>query len=221
MEYEAWKRFYTEIKKDLGISEIKDKESAELLDSIIPEQNVERVKAVIKKNIVNVFGAGPSLEKIRKIPRGKSIACDGATSYLLGLNYTPDIITTDLDGKLEDILAAEARGSTVIIHAHGDNIGKIASYACKFSAPFGTTQLKPFGKLFNFGGFTDGDRAVFLAAHFNAKEINLYGFDFSGKIGKYSFTEGKDLEKKRKKLKWAEKLINYLKAKSEVPIRFC
>lgn len=221
MEYEEWRRFYHEIRKEFKFSEEKDRESAALLNSVIKENKTEKIERIIRGSTVNVFGAGPSLEKIRKMPHGKSIACDGAASYLLRLKCTPDIITTDLDGKIEDIAAAEKKGSMVIIHAHGDNICYIANYAAKFSAPFGTTQLKLFGKLFNFGGFTDGDRAVFLAAHFRAKEINLYGFDFSGEIGKYSFTEKKDIEKKRKKLKWAEKLITYLQASSKVPIRFC
>jgi len=223
MEYKEWRRFYNAIREELKLSEAKDRKSAEMLNSMIAEQNTEKIAGIIRKNIVNIFGAGPNLEKVRKIPSGrgiKNIACDGAASYLLELKCVPDIIISDLDGKIEDIIKAEKRGSTVMIHAHGDNIDKIAHYAGKFSAPFGTTQLKPFGKLFNFGGFTDGDRAVFIAEHFKPEEINLYGFDFSGKIGKYSFTERKDVERKRKKLKWAERLVNYLKAKSEVPIRF-
>ena len=42
----------------------------------------------------------------------------------------------------------------------------------------GTTQTNPFNKIQNFGGFTDGDRGVFLASHFDAKKIILFGMDF-------------------------------------------
>ena len=35
----------------------------------------------------------------------------------------------------------------------------------------GTTQTTPFNKIQNFGGFTDGDRGVFLASHFEAKKL--------------------------------------------------
>jgi Uncharacterized Rossmann fold enzyme len=35
----------------------------------------------------------------------------------------------------------------------------------------GTTQTNPFNKVQNFGGFTDGDRGVFLASYFKAKKL--------------------------------------------------
>ena len=47
----------------------------------------------------------------------------------------------------------------------------------------GTTQIEPISDVYNFGGFTDGDRAVFLAEHFGAKEIELVGFDFEAAEG--------------------------------------
>ena len=53
----------------------------------------------------------------------------------------------------------------------------------------GTTQTNPFNKVQNFGGFTDGDRGVFLASYFNAKKIILFGMDFGNQIGKFSNTK--------------------------------
>ena len=38
----------------------------------------------------------------------------------------------------------------------------------EFANVVGTTQTEEFGKMKNFGGFTDGDRCVFLAEFFNA-----------------------------------------------------
>jgi len=67
----------------------------------------------------------------------------------------------------------------------------------KLRNPIGTTQLKPFGKLHNFGGFTDGDRAVCLAEHFKAGLIILAGMDFEGEIGEYSGTCNEREEKKK------------------------
>jgi len=61
-----------------------------------------------------------------------------------------------------------------------------------------TTQSKPIHNVFNFGGFTDGDRCVFLATEFGADKIELIGFDF----------EDEEVSaKKKKKLKWAKRLI--------------
>jgi uncharacterized Rossmann fold enzyme len=122
----------------------------------------------------------------------------------------PDIIVTDLDGNVTDQIKANLHGSVVIIHAHGDNIDKIRKYIPEFKEKLvGTTQTDPtpFENLHNFGGFTDGDRAVILADHFHAKKITLIGFDFGDKIGQYSFAEKKDIELKFRKLSWCRILI--------------
>lgn len=235
MDFERWEKIYRDIKKELNLIDEKEKYSAKILNEIINEKTekngnyvsnlISEVEKVIKNNDVNIFGAGDNIELVKKIPSGKSIACDGATTYFLELTRfreAPDIVITDLDGRIRDILKAEKLGSIVIIHAHGDNAERIKKHASKFAAPLATTQIKPFGMLFNFGGFTDGDRAIFLAEHFKAKKIKLYGFDFSGKIGKYSFADEneKNIELKKKKLKIAEKLINNLKESSEIEITF-
>ena len=70
----------------------------------------------------------------------------------------------------------------MIVHAHGDNFDKLEMVR-GLSNVTGTTQTKKIGKLENFGGFTDGDRCVFLAEYFNAKKIVLIGMDFGQKIG--------------------------------------
>jgi len=95
-----------------------------------------------------------------------------------------------------------------VVHAHGDNMEALKMYIHKFKRVLPTVQVEPFPGVYNFGGFTDGDRAVCLAEHFKAREIVLYGFDFHGSVGKYSFTKNEEL--KRKKLLWAERIVNYL-----------
>lgn len=216
MEYGKWRVFYRCIANDFGYSEYKDEESAKILDDILKNKDVdavfERLKGLINGREVVVFGAGPSLlkgmEKYRKlIERSTKISADGATSALLEKEILPDVVVTDLDGKIEDLLKANEKGSIVIVHAHGDNIDKIQEFGNKFSNIIGTTQIEPskFEKLFNFGGFTDGDRAVFLAHSLNASKIYLIGFDFDGKVGRYSFS--KDVVMKRKKLEWCKRLL--------------
>ncbi|MBI5254124.1 MAG: DUF115 domain-containing protein [Euryarchaeota archaeon] len=211
-----WKKFYYEILEDFSFSEKSDAKAAEILNGLLKPVDISILRKKIRGRRANVYGAGPSLEKIKKFPRGINIAADGATSFLLERGVVPDIIVTDLDGKIKDLLRANRKGSLVVVHAHGDNIDAIKKYAAKFKNAIGTTQSKPFGSLHNFGGFTDGDRAVFLAEHFEAKKIALYGMDFRSKIGRYSFS--RDSKTKRKKLRWAEKLINYLRRKSEIEI---
>ena len=216
MEYEKWKIFYISIINDFGYSEDEDIESAKILDNILRNKDVdvvfERLRSLINGKEVVVFGAGPSLlksiDKYRKlIERLTKISADGATSALLEKGITPDIVITDLDGKIEDLLKADEEGSIVVIHAHGDNMDKIKEFGSKFSNTIGTTQVdsSKFERLFNFGGFTDGDRAAFLAKALNASKIYLIGFDFDGEIGEYSFT--RDIAIKRKKLEWCRRLL--------------
>jgi len=89
-----------------------------------------------------------------------------------------------------------------VIHAHGDNGPAVEAWAPRFTGPVvGTTQAKPVGGLRNFGGFTDGDRAVLMAAHFGASKINLVGFDFENPSPK------DDRELKKRKLDWAYMLV--------------
>ena len=97
----------------------------------------------------------------------------------------PDIVVTDLDGNIEYLKKASEFNSIMIVHSHGDNINRLP-YAILFKYCLGTTEDKPFGKIKNFGGFTDGDRCVFLANHFGASKIILIGMDFGIHIGKYS-----------------------------------
>jgi hypothetical protein len=55
--------------------------------------------------------------------------------------------------------------------------------------------------VYNFGGFTDGDRAVFAADELGAERITLVGFDL----------DDQDVEPmKRGKLFWARKLLALL-----------
>lgn len=221
MIFKDWAPIYEEILKDFKFKKESDIESAKLLNKFLNYKDLlseNILKQLIQNKEVIIFGAGPSLEsminKHKKMLKDKiKIASDGTTSALLKFNILPDIIVTDLDGIITDQVEASNKRSIVIIHAHGDNSDKIKKYITEFKNNiFGTTQTDPssFNNLYNFGGFTDGDRAVFLAHHFNAKKISLIGFDFNGKIGKYSFPINKDKNKKLKKLDWCKKLIDML-----------
>ncbi len=222
MFYKEWEPIYNKIAKDFNYSLKNEKKSAEVLNKLLENCDltiIEQLSNLITDKHVVIFGAGPSLEESLKnkkqffIDKTKIVA-DGVTTALLKYNIQPDIIVTDLDGKISDQILANKRGSVIIVHAHGGNLEKIIEYVPNFSKNIiGSIQINPasYEKLFNFGGFTDGDRAVFIADHFNAKTITLFGFDFNSKIGKYSFIKNKDYYQKLKKLKWCKYLIEYLK----------
>lgn len=222
MFYKDWKPIYEKIVKDFNFKVENDILATEILNKLLQNNklfSIKEFKELIDDKEVVVFGAGPSLESSILLHKNKfidkiKIAADGATSALLKNNILPEIIVTDLDGKVTDQIKANLKGSITIIHAHGDNIDNIKKYVSEFKGDIiGTTQIdpKPYKNVHNFGGFTDGDRAIFLADYFHAKKIYLIGFDFNGEIGKYSFSENKDKKQKLKKLKWCKYLIDLLK----------
>jgi len=221
MFYRQWAPIYKKIVDDFGFSVKKDKLAADILEELLKRNkpfSIKKLNELIFDKEVIVFGAGPSLEKSIEINKKKfenkiKIAADGATTALLEKDIKPDVIVTDLDGKVSDQIYANSKVSILVIHAHGDNINKIKRYVPKFKkSVIGSTQTDPkaYKNVYNFGGFTDGDRAVFIAEYFNVKKIFLIGFDFDGEIGRYSFSRKKDKNLKLKKLKWCKYLIELL-----------
>jgi len=210
----GWKRRYQSILKELNYSEKKDKESALILDTILKEtDNTQKITKLIQGKTVFVIGSGPSLSfalpKLKKLKKSIKIAADSSLKPLLENGIIPDIVVTDLDGDEDAIKKLSKKKSIFVIHAHGDNIEKLHMVK-KIKNCIGTTQTEPFNKIQNFGGFTDGDRGVFLASHFEAKRIILFGMDFGRRIGKFSNTKKSDRDTKLKKLKIGEDLLIWL-----------
>ena len=215
-----WDRRYARIRRKFGYSLRRDVESARLLDSVLDDGGnriePDRLGAMISERPVFVVGAGPSLPRslpvLKKFKGIPVIAADGAVRFLVGNGIWADIIVTDLDGD-EAALRRSSRKGIMVVHAHGDNAGRIPM-AGGFPRCIGTTQSRPFGGLLNFGGFTDGDRAVFLADHFGAERIILLGMDFGDRIGAHSDTKRSERRTKLRKLAEAESLVSQLAERS-------
>jgi hypothetical protein len=234
MEFGLWEKYYKEILDDFGFSREMDEKSAKLLDEILSEEgcltldDLSQIVGFSQKYMV--FGAGPSLKNhIQRVIEEYDlkeyvlVAADGATTAMIEERLVPDIIATDLDGQLDDILLANIRGANIVIHAHGDNIDKIVDYTSFFNNVLGTTQAQPIGNIYNFGGFTDGDRALFLAVALGADEIVLAGMDFGDVVTKYSRPNLPDIlakadDFKKKKLDYAEKFTNWIRENENVTI---
>ena len=197
MEFGLWEKYYTEILDDFGFSRSGDENSAKVLDEILSEEgcltldDLAQIVGFSDKYIV--FGAGPSLkEHIIFLKENYDlkdyvlVSADGATTALIEERLVPDIVSTDLDGNIDDILLANLRGANIVVHAHGDNLDAVVKFTPFFNNVLGTTQAQPVGNVYNFGGFTDGDRAIFLAVALGAREITLAGMDFGDIVTKYS-----------------------------------
>ncbi len=219
MTVSGWFSRYSEILREFGFSKKSDQESALLLDSILKKSfELKKLEKKIQGKTIFVVGAGPSLTKaipiLKKFNSITKIVADSALEILVKKGITPDIVVTDLDGD-EKYLKKIGRTSTIfLVHAHGDNMAKLYLVE-NFKNCIGTTQTRSFGKLFNFGGFTDGDRCVFLANHLKAKNIILFGMDFGKIIGRYSRTKTIDRKLKLKKLHRGKKLLEWLSSKKK------
>ncbi len=204
MELEEWEPIYQEILDDFGFDRRKDEEAAMLLSKLIGNRsiNIKMLSDLIYRRHVTICGNAPLLDEEIKDADFSGrivIAADGATSTLLKNCIVPDIVVTDLDGCMEDIISVDKLGAIIVVHAHGDNINAIMQYVPSLKNVIGSTQSKPTKNVHNFGGFTDGDRCVFIAKEFDADSITLIGFDFE---------DPNVSEVKKMKLQWAKKLIS-------------
>ena len=214
----GWEKRYSEILEEFGYSKKRDLESAKILNSVLKNKfPLSKLRNLIHNQDVFVIGAGPTLSSsipvLKKYRSSTKIVADGAVKLLIENKIKPDILVTDLDGDKKSLKKIGNSNTIMVVHAHGDNIDKF-ELVSNFKNCIGTTETKSFGKIHNFGGFTDGDRCVFLAHHFKAKRIILFGMDFGNIIGKYSKTKIPDKKIKIKKLRKGKKLLEWLASKN-------
>lgn len=205
MDIEIWlNNFYPKILSDFGFSREDDERAAKLmhelgwkklLDSSILLERIEGRDAIVIGGAVNEADAKTLKDpNWIKITAGKSIL--KIREFMP--NFTPDVHVTDMEEPDELLIELERQGCFLVLHAHGDNIDRIRSVVPKLGRFVATTQSQPFDRIYNFGGFTDGDRAAIIAKKFKARKIKLIGFDFDEAEGM-----------KLKKLKWAKKILEF------------
>lgn len=199
MDFAEWEPHYREILDYFGFDRAGDEEAARLLATLLECDNLLSLASLTDGNPVTVCGNAPCLkDELEKIS-GIVFAADAAAEVLDSYGIFPDAIFTDLDGATDRFIELNAEGSIVVIHAHGDNMPLLRHWVPRFKGKvIGTTQSAPLPHVYNFGGFTDGDRAVFAADELGASHITLAGFDL----------DDKNVDPlKRGKLFWARKLL--------------
>lgn len=227
MEYGAWAPHYEELRRAFGFPFEREEASAELLESLLPPRArtdpIPRLRARLAGRPAVVVGLAPSWgpPPLWRRPAGAEppavLAADGATATCLNAGIVPTVVVTDLDGPVASEVTANGRGSLVVVHAHGDNRSAIAEWVPQFPGELaGSWAGPPRGPLLNVGGFTDGDRAAFLAAHAGAREVLLWGFDFD----RVDEADGPARARKLEKLAWARRFVDLLAREGGVPIRW-
>ncbi|OPY44163.1 MAG: 6-hydroxymethyl-7,8-dihydropterin pyrophosphokinase [Methanosaeta sp. PtaU1.Bin028] len=217
MRFEEWEPIYQEILDDFGFGRERDEEAARLLSALLAGRQTQEVllRSRLEGRSATIFGNAPSLPgELQALIEGRDldgralVAADGAAAVLLDRGLIPDAIVTDLDGDVPAIIAACQRGAVVVVHAHGDNMDRLREFLPRLPLVVGTAQSAPVPPLHNFGGFTDGDRCVFMALAMGCRDIRLVGFDLD---------DPSVTPRKKKKLDWARRLIDRAGLSSDGP----
>ncbi len=205
MNFEEWESLYEEIIRDFGYSREKDRDAAERLQDIGKCEGLNPLKD-LRDQRVGILG--PCLQSEKLPATDRQIAAGSALTNSVGIGIEPDLLVTDLDGDAALQVKKNNEGLLAVVHAHGDNIKAMERWVPELSGEvICTCQCEPLDGVYNFGGFTDGDRAAFIADHFGAEKIVLIGWDFENP--RFKETE-EEIEIKKKKLRWAKRLIGLI-----------
>ena len=205
MDFAEWEPVYEAILTDFGFAREDDEHARDVLASLVDPFDETRL-AGVRESTVAIAGAGPSLTDECDLERAREaeyvFAASTAVDVLEERGLEVDCMVTDLDKNPETVVQLTRRGTPVAVHAHGDNVPAIREIVPDCGdALLPTTQAEPRGPVSNPGGFTDGDRAAFLADHFGAAHLSFVGWDFDDPtVGAV----------KAKKLEWAKRLLYWL-----------
>jgi len=209
VDFDAWEPVYETIRADFGYDRTADEAARDRLATMVGDTTTAAPPADgFDGRHVAIAAPGPSLAAERDLVLAADVvlAAGTAADRLDDAGVSLDWIVTDLDGHAERIPAFTRAGPTVAIHAHGDNRDLLETTvpACELSAVVPTTQVEPVGPVHNYGGFTDGDRAAFLADALGADRLTFPGWDLDDPdVG----------PEKRAKLRWAARLLAWLEVR--------
>jgi uncharacterized Rossmann fold enzyme len=180
MNFEEWEPHYLQILDYFGFSREDDERAAFILADLVTRDDLPELSGLCQGSVITVCGNAPTLKKEAGSISGTVFAADAASEVLIDRGIRPAAVFTDLDGATDRYIEMNRAGTVMVVHAHGDNIPLLRHWVPRFPGPLvATTQSRPLPHVHNFGGFTDGDRAVFTADALGAAEIRLAGFDCS------------------------------------------
>ena len=216
-----------EVRQAFGWSEVDDAESAFQLHLSLQNHrqwsHLHREKALrrVETQLLNaqriiIIGAGVEEKEFAPYnqPGDIFVAADGAVGALQGYSQLACVVS-DLDGG-DYLDAAAKQGQTIVVHAHGDNMHQwkktLASWEQYPSPPsliLSHQVNQDISGMHNFGGFTDGDRALCLVLSLGVapEKVELIGFTLN-RVGQWSGVTV--AETKLKKLRWMEQIVSEL-----------
>ena len=204
MNFEKFEPVYEAIIADFGFGRAADERARDVAAEFATPFAFERF-ADWRGATVAIAGAAPTLPDELALARSADVvvAASTAADVLIDAGIDVDCMVTDLDKNPETGAELTARGVPVAAHAHGDNIPAVREWLPEYDAEstLVTTQVAPRGAVENVGGFTDGDRAAFLADHVGAGRLVFPG---------WSFDDPTVDSMKARKLTWAARLLRWL-----------
>jgi len=210
MRFEQWNPVYERLLADLGYDRAGDERARDRLAVLASPFDLVPLRERVAGATVAVAGGAERLVDDLDVARdadvvfAASVAADTCREH----GVTVDCMVTDLDKNPDTARRLTHEGVPVAAHAHGDNLALVESVVpdCDPDALLPTTQAAPVGPVRNFGGFTDGDRAAFLADHLGADSLRFPGWDLRDPTV--------DAEK-HAKLDWAARLLRWLERRRD------
>jgi uncharacterized Rossmann fold enzyme len=206
MDFETWEPVYEQILADMGFDRTADERARDRLEELCPENTGAVLSSLdYSGRTVAIAGGAETLTDETHLARSADVvvAASLAAKRLREVGIAVDCMVTDLDKTPETARALTEEGVPVAVHAHGDNVPVVEAHVPGFDHEYliPTTQARPTGPVCNFGGFTDGDRAAFLADALGAETLVFPGWEFD---------DASVDAVKRRKLQWAERLLYWL-----------
>ncbi|WP_254543958.1 6-hydroxymethylpterin diphosphokinase MptE-like protein [Halomarina pelagica] len=204
-----WLAVYEVILADFGFDRASDERARDRLAELTDAFDLDRL-ASVEGSTVAVAGAGPSLADELAVARRADVvfAASSAADVLRAEGVRVDLMVTDLDKNPATAVQLTHEGTPVAVAAHGDNVPALVEWVPQMTRRnvLPTTQAEPAGPVVNLGGFTDGDRAAFVADHLGAAALTFPGWDFD---------DPEVDPMKRRKLAWAERLLRWLELRRD------
>ena len=208
MRYTEWRPVYETILSDFGYDRAADERARDRLAALVAGDDPLSIEGIDLPGTVAVCGAAPTLPSELERVSGADhvVAASSAASVCLEAGIDVDCMVTDLDKVPQTARKLTERGVPVAVHAHGDNVKEIERHVPTFDtgSVLPTTQAAPTPPVANPGGFTDGDRAAFLADCCGADRLVFAG---------WAFDDPSVSPEKARKLEWAERLLGWLEVR--------